>query len=198
MEAFSDVVIGFSLAQIAVNLVPPDAKQGFHAADFFASSQFLAFILTFTLVSAMWWNHNRLFARYLVPNPVSIVLNFAMLGCLVLFVFSIQVFVHTPGPDSVIFYAAMFALTYVLLGILYIIGSVLRRTVLTHEEFRKGFIRGLRHATLAIGIIAGILIFTRVGLHVKSLGYLFFPPVVLMVAVGRLAPVFWPVLRKAT
>lgn len=144
----------------------------------------------------MWWNHNRLFARYFVPNTVSVVLNFAMLGCLVLFAFSIQVFVKYAGPDSILFYAAMFGCTFLLLGVLYLIGATLRRARLTSEEFRKGFIRGLRLTCMALGILVAATIVHRIGMHVRTVPYLFVPPVLFMVLVTRLAPLAWAPLRK--
>lgn len=165
-------------------------------AGFLASSGFLAFALTFFLVASVWWNHNRLFARYFVPTPVSIVLNFVMLGFLVLFIFSIQLFVKATGPESVLFYAGTFGCTFLLLGILYLTGAVQRRARLTHEEFRKGFIRGLRHACMAFGILVATVIMHRIGLHVRTIWYLFLPPAAFMVIVTRAAPLVWAPLRK--
>ncbi|HEV7178799.1 MAG TPA: TMEM175 family protein [Candidatus Baltobacteraceae bacterium] len=194
MEAFSDIVIGFSLAQIGGNLV---AARSFEIVLFLQSSAFLAFVLTFFIVASMWWNHNRLFARYFVPTPVSIVLNFVMLGFLVLFVFSIQVFTKSPGPEGITFYLSMFGCTFLLLGVLYLSGAVARRTRLCAEDFRKGFMRGLRHASLACGMLVALAIMHHIGLHVRTVWYLLLPPALFTAIVSRLAPVLWAPLRKA-
>lgn len=152
--------------------------------------------MTFFLVASMWWNHNRLFARYFVPDGISVILNFVTLGFVLLFVYSIQVFMHAPGPDSITFYAGSFAITFLLLGVLYLMGALRLRDALTQEEFRRGFLRGLRHTCMAAGILVALIVLTRVGLHVRTIGYLFFPPALFMIAVSRPAPLFWPALRK--
>lgn len=79
-ESFSDVVIGFSLAQIGVALVVPT-----HAAELVAHAYwFYAFLWTFALVCLMWWNHHRLFRTVFVPTVPAIVLNFVLLATIVL------------------------------------------------------------------------------------------------------------------
>lgn len=87
IEAFSDIVIGFSLAQLGATLVIPP-----HAQNLVDNPGWLTgFLWTFGLVCLMWWNHHRLF-RTFKPTPISLVLNFVLLATIVLLVYFAQIF----------------------------------------------------------------------------------------------------------
>src|ERR1700694_708570 len=86
LEAFSDIVIAFSLSQLAFTLQVPRDSNTLLAHPI----HFVAFLGSFALVCAFWWLHHQLFARYFVLDPVSVVLNFAFLACTVLVVYSQQ------------------------------------------------------------------------------------------------------------
>jgi uncharacterized membrane protein len=88
IEAFSDVVIGFSLAQLGATLVVPP-----HAAEIAQDPGWLfGFAWTFALVCLMWWSHNRLFRTVFVPTPFALILNFALLATIVLLVYFAELF----------------------------------------------------------------------------------------------------------
>ncbi len=153
LEAFSDIVIGFSLAQVGLNLTLPANLSVFFAKP----TGLLAFALSFILVSVVWWIHNRLFAHYFVPNMLSIVLNFIVLGSIVLFVFSVQVLVHFKfQPAAYEFYCAMLAIIFILLSALYFIGLAKRRGELNAGELREGRRKGTRLGIIAIAIFLAI------------------------------------------
>ena len=77
LEAFSDIIIGFSLAQLALSLaIPKNGAEGLLQH----SEPLIAFIITFALVCGMWWAHHKLFVHYFVPIPVMVVLNFITLA----------------------------------------------------------------------------------------------------------------------
>ena len=64
LEAFSDIIIGFSLAELTLSLVIP-----VHALDFFARPLgLIAFLVTFVLVVRFWWLHFVIFEHYFEPN----------------------------------------------------------------------------------------------------------------------------------
>lgn len=102
LEAFSDIVIGFSLAQLGLSLTIPA-----HARDLFTlgrgSLGLLALVVTFTLVCSVWWQHHKLFRHLFVPTGVNIVANFAALGGVIFLAYSMQVFVHAGFRDPVAF-----------------------------------------------------------------------------------------------
>ena len=73
MEAFSDIVIGFSLGQLALVLVIPA-----HAIDFVQRPEgIIAFLVTFVLIVRFWWLHFMIFEHYFEPSRLMIVCNFA-------------------------------------------------------------------------------------------------------------------------
>lgn len=138
LEAFSDIVMGFVLAEMAVTLVIPKTVPSM--GDLLAN--LAAFPLPFGLVAILWTLHTRLFATYFVLNALMMVLNFAMLASLVMmsYVFSLAMhFAGMPGAAPIMgmwFYC--FAATYVLLASMYGIGTYLRRAELTPREFSSG------------------------------------------------------------
>jgi uncharacterized membrane protein len=88
IEAFSDIVIGFSLAQLGATLVVPGHAQ----ALLDNPGWMLGFLWTFALVCLMWWNHNRIFRLRFTPTPLAMFLNFVLLATIVLIVYFAQVF----------------------------------------------------------------------------------------------------------
>ncbi len=120
-EAFSDIVIGFSLAQLGLLLQIPQ-----HGSDLFTDPVWLfGFALAFANVCALWWFHHRLFSTMWTARPLPVLLNFAWLATFVLCIYATQA-VYRLGldPDAFRFYFMMFALTYGLLTLQY---SICRR-----------------------------------------------------------------------
>ena len=109
LEAFSDIVIGFSLAQLGLSLKMPN-----HAIDLFAhvkgASSLLALAITFLLICAVWWSHHRLFRHAFVPTPINIFANFAALGGVIFLAYSMQVLVHVGLSDRIAY--AMYTGSY--------------------------------------------------------------------------------------
>jgi len=122
-EAFSDVVIGFSLAQLGVSLAVP-AK----AADLFANPWWLvAFFWAFAMICAMWWFHHRFFAALFVPVTSLVLINFVWLAVVVLCVYTTQITVRFPTETGVWrMYYILFGLAYGLLALSYRIALRLR------------------------------------------------------------------------
>ncbi len=163
LESFSDVVIGFSLAELGINLVLPT-----HAVEFFSRPAGLGgFIFTFAIISALWWNHATLFRHFFVPTRLTVLVNFAMLGCAVLLAFSLQMWLHfaTSTKDDVVAaytYFAVFAATYLMLGYMFLVGVTARWAHLAAEERRIG----VRRTSLTLGLSLGLI----VGLTCASFG----------------------------
>lgn len=87
LEDFGDVVIGFSLALLALSLAVPN-----HAAMLFKNIEWLvAYVWTFAIVCAMWGAHYWTFRHVFVPTRLSVVLNYAKLGLIVLLIYTLQV-----------------------------------------------------------------------------------------------------------
>ncbi len=196
LEAFSDIIIGFSLAQLALSLaIPKNGADGLLQHP----EPLIAFIITFALVCGMWWAHHKLFVHYFVPIPVMVVLNFVTLAGVSFAVYSVQLMLHQ-GPAAprghrtisghsstdFVFYLSSLAVVYGLLGIQYFYGWNVRRKHLPVKIASDG----LRSALMLAGVgVASAIIaaFTaRYGLRTASLQY-FGYAVILFAIVLRLS-----------
>lgn len=129
LEAFSDIVLGFSLGQLAINsAIPP------HAIEILTRPAALfAYIVTFGIVVSVWSLHHRLFSEYFVPNRLLVALNFLTLGCVVYLSYTVQVYVHfshASQSDAFVAGALYFetlGIVFSLLGALYAISMYVRR-----------------------------------------------------------------------
>jgi uncharacterized membrane protein len=160
LEAFSDIVMGFCLAQLGVNLVMP--KSGSDAAGVWANVAF--FVAAFLFIALLWWMHHRTFATYFVLNLPMIVMNFAMLCGLILTLYFFESVIHvaSAGNDPRIFFALFvysFALVYALLGGMLLFGIIVRRHELSAADMRWGI------SQLA-GIPIAVIFFVVVGIYV--------------------------------
>ncbi|HET7814627.1 MAG TPA: TMEM175 family protein [Candidatus Baltobacteraceae bacterium] len=81
LEAFSDIVIGFSLAQLGVSLLR--RTDGGTVIDV---AGILAFLFAFGIICSLWFFHHRLFAALFKPKTLPMLLNFAWLAGVVMLV----------------------------------------------------------------------------------------------------------------
>jgi len=90
LEGFSDIVIGFSLAELTVSLSIPT-----HFSQLLTNPTWItAYLWTFSLVCYLWFEHHRLFAHIFMPRTVSVILNFAWLATIGLIVYLVQLLIH--------------------------------------------------------------------------------------------------------
>ncbi len=122
-EAFSDIVIGFSLAQLGLSLGIPA-----RGADLFDNPAWLiSFLWSFALICALWWFHHRVFAIVFAPRTLPVLVNFLWLAVVVLCVYATQVTSRLPlDPVGWRMYFTLFTLAYGLLALQYQIGIPLR------------------------------------------------------------------------
>jgi uncharacterized membrane protein len=161
LEAFSDIVIGFCLAQVTFSLRNPFSHGTTSATNLYA------FGLTFLLIVSMWWLHNRLFAKLFVINVVTIGANFIMLGSLMLMIYffgGITASFNTTMPDAVIlsvlrswFLSA--AVVFAMLCLMFGIGLWKRGSVISSADLRFGVFRAFNAgaATLLFASIGALL-----------------------------------------
>lgn len=151
LEAFSDIVIGFSLAEIGLSLVLPS-----HAIDFVARpAAIFAFIMTFIVVVRFWWVHDMIFEHYFVPNRAMTACNFIALASLILQVFCLQLYLHfvplNEGAIASRIYFAFFAASYGVQGLMLALGLFYRR----HDLTLRGRRSGVRELLSRTGLVAG-------------------------------------------
>jgi uncharacterized membrane protein len=155
LESFSDIVIGFSLAQTAVNLVLPQ-----RAADFVDKPVGIAaFLITFAVVVRFWLTHSAIFRNFFVPNAVMVFLNFVALALIVLQVYALQLMTHFIGSsnaqvDAAVaarIYSGIFALTFGALALLFALGTYYRWAQLDERLRNRGIARSIQIACVALG-----------------------------------------------
>ncbi len=117
LEAFSDVVIGFSLAQLGAALVVSP-----HNLQLLLTPLgMLNFLLPFAIVCSAWFFHHRLFSQLFVPKTWPVVLNFLWLASLVMVVFAAEAYTKLESLTSMRFYFGCYAVVYGLLTVQYLI-----------------------------------------------------------------------------
>ncbi len=113
LEAFSDIVFGFCLAQLALTLPAP---------VHFTTGRWLdiaLFAFTFAFVSFIWWRHHVVFRDYFVADGPSIVLNFTLLAAVALMAYALQAYLH--GHEAiapVALYGAVFGIMFLSMGLM--------------------------------------------------------------------------------
>jgi Endosomal/lysosomal potassium channel TMEM175 len=178
IEAFSDVVMGFCLAEIGLGLSIPST--GATLANL--GGNVFAFVASFSLVVMLWWNHHRLFKTYLVLTRATLVMNFALLGALVLMLYFLQIgtrdiTVQGAGPHLFLRLTLLsFAAVYALLAGMFAIGVRARWSVLSPSDFAWGIERTAHMFSVAAAFVVAAAAlglthqsFDIGGLHVTAL-----------------------------
>ena len=160
LEAFSDVVLGFSLAQTSLNFVIPHRAVQVYSDP----TALIAFAFTFFVVSTTWYAHHRLFDYFFVPRVPTITLNFTMLGSVAWLVYQLQVyarFARTPDHRfAATSYIATFALAWMLLALLYVLCVRIRWSDLDVQERREGILQIGRIGSIGAGTAVTITLLT--------------------------------------
>ena len=161
LEAFSDIVIGFSLALLTLSLTIPA-----HAVDFVQRpTAIVAFLITFVLIVRFWWLHFVIFEHYFEPNRLTITCNFIALASLMLQIFSLQLFLHfVPLGEGIVaarIYFALFALSYGSLCVMLALGLRYRWMALTPSRRRFAVQIVLRLIGTVAGCVAGDILSTK-------------------------------------
>ncbi|HEV3154362.1 MAG TPA: TMEM175 family protein [Candidatus Baltobacteraceae bacterium] len=90
LEAFSDIVIGFCLAQLGLNLFLPRSADD--VISVWASTNML--ISAFVAIALLWWLYHRVVSIYFVLNTPMVIINFGMLCGVVLSMYFFESVVH--------------------------------------------------------------------------------------------------------
>lgn len=89
LEAFSDLVFGFSLSLLAARLDVPSS-----AAEILNGAKVGAFVVTFAIICVLWLEHYRIFRHHFVARPFEIVVNFVFLFGLASLPYALQTFLR--------------------------------------------------------------------------------------------------------
>jgi len=164
LEAFGDIVMGFSLALLGLTLVVPN-----HAASLVEHpTWFAAYVWTFALVCVMWSSHYWTVRYVFVPTPLSLFVNYARLALVVLLIFMVQVLLRAfevgSSRDVVIaneLYWGCLATIWVAGAILMAIGLRARSAHLPVQIKTLCLQRIYRVAAVVPATLAGIAIASR-------------------------------------
>ena len=154
LEGFSDIVIGFCLAQLGLNLVLP--RSGADMFSVWASTTF--FISAFVFIAVLWWLHHRTFSTFFALTMPMVVLNFAMLCGLILTLyflestFRIAELGENPGRFLGLCVFSL-VVVYSLVGTMLLVGLIARRAELPPDDIRWGVEQLTR---LAFAILFGL------------------------------------------
>ena len=114
LEAFSDLVFGFSLSLLATRLdIPADPSQ------IFEPKRWMTFVATFAIICVVWLAHYRIFRYHFVPRIPDVVINFIFLLGIAVMAYAVQTFLRFGGArDAIILYFGDFALVFAALATL--------------------------------------------------------------------------------
>ena len=152
LEAFSDIIFGFSLAQLALTLPPPTRFASIRGVDL------LAFTATFAFVCFMWWRHHLAFRDYFSPDRTSIVLNFILLGAVALAAYALESYAHGHlNTASVMLYAIVLGTMFLTMGLMVWRGVKLREGI-SAEVARRGRGWGLSFVLMGSVLLLSLLL----------------------------------------
>jgi uncharacterized membrane protein len=191
IEAFSDIVIGFCLAQLGLSLALP--KSATDMLSVWESTTF--FIAAFTFIALLWWLHHRTFSTFFVLNIPMVVMNFCVLCGHVLTLYFLESIVRLAGIGQnpatfVAMFVFTFAVVYALLGAMLLVGLVVRRAELSVAEMRWG-IGQLSSIITAVIFGLGIGTFAMLGGHARSIQYMAGAAAIAIIVVRRLVVPRW-------
>ncbi len=105
LEAFSDIVFGLSLSELALQLGLPMNPQELISSPI----RYFVFFGSFGLVCSLWIGHHRMF-RVFTPIRAAVALNFVYLAFTVLMPFGMQAFIKYPNnPIGIGIYLSCYA-----------------------------------------------------------------------------------------
>jgi len=155
LEAFSDLVFGFSLSLLATRLdVPADVS------EVFGATRWGTFIVTFGTICALWLSHYRIFRRRFIARPTDVIINFIFLFGIAVLPYAVQTFLRFQGGrNAIILYLGDFALILAALAALRLSSlSQRRKDDDVDARFRewRGTVRQFINALLMIAFLLSI------------------------------------------
>ena len=92
LESFSDIVFGFSLSIVGLQLVVPERP----IMIFTSPLPLIGFTMSFGLIALFWQYHHRYFVYSFFPDAINVGLNFVKLGLVGLLPFTLQLYLRFP------------------------------------------------------------------------------------------------------
>ncbi len=114
LEAFSDLVFGFSLSLLATRLDVPS-----NPAEVFETTRWATFIVTFGMICGIWLSHYRIFRHHFVARTPDVIVNFIFLLGIAVLPYVVQTFLRfAPASNVIVLYLGDFAVIHTALATL--------------------------------------------------------------------------------
>lgn len=178
LEAFSDLVFGFSLSLLATRLEVP-AK----VSDVFETTRWGTFIVTFGIICAIWLAHYRIFRHHFVARSPDVIVNFVFLFGIAVLPYAVQTFLRFGSGDATLLYFGDFGLIFTALATLRLSALRQRRgNPDTEVRFREW--RGTVRQYVIVAVIIGSLVASNAGLIAKDKFLTVVPATVVLITIG--------------
>lgn len=163
LEAFSDLVFGFSLSLLATRLDVPGKVE-----DIYDPARWLPVVGTFGLVCRFWLEHYRIFRHRFVAGMFDAVINFVFLFAIAVLPYAVETFLRFRFQvPAFALYLGDFAVVILTLAILRVRGLRQRR----NDPNLDQRLRDWRRSLLQFGIsLLLILLILGLELHGGSVG----------------------------
>jgi uncharacterized membrane protein len=153
LEAFSDIVFGLSLSELALQLGLPKNPQELVTSPV----RYFVFFGSFALVCSLWIGHHRMF-RVFTPIRAAVALNFVYLAFTVLMPFGMQAFIKYPNnPIGIGIYLSCYAGTAASMCGLLILGLRAGTAHLTEDERLRVKGNLVRYVALLAVMLSGLI-----------------------------------------
>jgi uncharacterized membrane protein len=179
LEAFSDIVFGFALAQCAFALEVPSSLADVPGKSF----DLIFFAVTFALIGAFWVMHYRIFHYVFTATRLQVALNFGLLAVVALLPYALRIFIKWPqSVAGSVAYAAALGAAFSLMAVLETIGLRDRPASLSANGLRIIRRAVWRHTTAGAVFVISLPLFLVFGADARNVWALIAPAMV----VGRL------------
>ena len=164
LEAFGDLVFGFSLSLIALRLDVPSRVD-----EILEPRRWATVIITFALICRFWLEHYRIFRHRFVVRTPDMVVNFVFLFGIAILPYALQVFLRFEMqlmPVSLYFGDVVLVLTT--LSFLRLRGLMQRRLDPDHEARLNDWRRSVAQVSVAVLTTALLGVMHRRGANFQS------------------------------
>jgi uncharacterized membrane protein len=158
LEAFSDLVFGFSLSLLATRLDVP-AK----VSDVFETTRWATFIVTFGIICVIWLAHYRIFRHRFVARTPDVIVNFVFLFGIAILPYAVQTFLRFGTGDATLLYFGDLGLVFAALAALRFRALLQRRGDLDVDVRLREW-RATVRQFIIVFVIMGCLVATNASL----------------------------------
>ena len=156
LEAFSDLVFGFSLSLLATRLDVPA-----NVSEVFDPTRWGTFLVTFGMICMLWLAHYRIFRSHFIAHTPDVIINFVFLLGIAVLPYAVQTFLRfTVGRNAIVLYFGDFALVFAALATLRWRALRQRRGNEDREVRLREWRSSVRQYTIVL-IIVGFLVGTN-------------------------------------